>query len=285
MTWITTTPPHATGTPAGIAGRACPARRRHRAPRHAAAGEGRGGHQGAAAAGRLRLDERAHLLRWDQVRRRPARREAGGRRGAGRHPGRPAGVRVGDRRAQGAEPESLHRHQAGTADRPAEPRQAVPRRRLVRGQGRDPDRVLAGQGGRRPRPVRQAGADPDLRRRGELRRRPLPGRPPAGQGRGGPAVQRHRARGQQQGPQAAAVHRQGRRRQLLRRRPTPPTWRTRSAGSPSGRCGPSRPPVRRWRAPSTRPGRRRSASASTRTSTTRATPRATTGSPGPPGRP
>ena len=167
---------------------------------------------------------------------------------------------------------------------PLNRRPAVPRRRLVRGQGRDPDRVLAGQGGRRPRPVRQAGADPDLRRRGELRRRSLPGRPQAGQGRGGPAVQRHRARGQQQGPQAAAVHRQGRGRQLLRRRQH---LRPGGRGPPDHPAGAAALPDHRYAGGGhRRPGRvrRRSAPASTRTPTTPATPRATTGSPGRPGR-
>ena len=58
-------------------------------------------------------------------------------------------------------------------------------------------------------------------------------------------------------------------------------WRTRSAGSPSGRCGRSRPAGRRWRARSTSRVLRRSGRASTRTPTTPATPRATTGSPAP----
>ena len=61
----------------------------------------------------------------------------GGRRDAGRHPGRAAGLRVEDRRAQGAQPQGLHRHRAGAADRPAGPAQDVPRGRLVHRQGRD----------------------------------------------------------------------------------------------------------------------------------------------------
>ena len=168
---------------------------------------------------------------------------------------------------------------------PLNRRPAVPRRRLLRGQGRDPDRVLAGEGGRRPRPVRQAGADPDLRRRGELRRRPLPGRPPSWPRPGwtcsstpsGSRSTARPARSCSASPRPATA--------TTTTPTTPPTWRTRSAGSPSGRCGPSRPAVRRWRAPSTRPVRRRSGSASTRTPTTPATPPATTGSPGRPGRP
>ena len=143
-------------------------------------------------------------------------------------------------------------------------------------QGRDPDRVLDGQGGRRPRRLRQARADPRLRRPGDLREGPLPDRAEARRQRRRPAVQRHRARREQQGALPAAVHRQGRGRRVLRRerhrlpRAGPPQADPARAAALRGRRHPGDRHAR------TRPPPRRSDPGSTATPTTPAPSRATT---------
>ena len=274
------------------------ARRHHPRHRRPAGQRGRG-RQDPAGARRLGLDERQDPLGRHEVRGRQAGPSRRSRARSRRQPGRAAGLRLGDRRGPDEEPEACTDTELALPIGPLD-RENEPGGRLLPPPRARPDRATRWTR-RSTTSAARANGYSILISDGEetCAKDPTPPRASSPARAWTCSSDRHRARGEQQGPQAAAVHRRRGRRQTTTMptrataatttptrataattTPTPPTGSpTRSASRPAR--APAAPDHRHpgHRHPRTAPAPRSSRPGSTGTATRSRPGRATTRSP------